>query len=125
MQDYLVFDSSVWIELLKNGPKSTEAKKYLGKKILAPEITLAEVSAKAYDFGLPNPLSIIESIAQQAQAVGLNTWIADRAGKLRREHQKEGLSLNDAIILATAEYYEAGLLTLDNDFKPFKNAIVI
>ncbi len=126
MQGLLVVDTSVWVELLTGGPKSGLLKKQLqGNTLIAPEITLAELAAKLDAAGNNDIENILESITQKAQPRGINPWIAARAGKLRNANKKNGFGINDAIILATAEYYDARLLTLDNDFKPFKNTLLI
>ncbi|MBI5036227.1 PIN domain-containing protein [Candidatus Micrarchaeota archaeon] len=125
MQNLIVADSSVWIEVLTGGPKAAEVKKYLGETLLVPEITLAEIAAKLYSYGGWRVDVILKSICQKGHVRGLNPLVAARAGELRAKHKDSGLSLNDAVIWATAEYYGAKLLTLDKDFVPFRNAIVL
>lgn len=126
MNDWIVIDTSVLVELVNAGPKAGLAKQNTdGKKWIVPEIVLAEFSAKLHGYGCKTVASVLESLARKSEIKGINVVIADRAGELRVQHKKDGLAMNDAVIWSTAEYYEAALITLDHDFKPFKDAIVL
>lgn len=121
----IVFDSSAWIELLMDGPKAAEIEPFLKPPWIVPEITLAEIAARFHAVGRRDVTVALKSIIKDAHVAGINIEIAERTGFLRNQFKKDGLSVNDAVIWATAEYYDAKLLTLDHDFKPFKNAIVL
>lgn len=107
------------------GPKVERIRPFLKAPRIVPEVTLAEVSARFFSAGRSDVAVALMSMTQDAQVVGINLSIAERAGAIREQHKKDGLSINDAVIWATAEHYGAKLLTLDHDFKPFKDAIVL
>lgn len=121
----IVFDSSIWIELFVQGPKTEKIRPFLKPPWIVPEITLAEVSARFYAAGRTDLATALKSIVQDARLVGVSIPIAERAGFIRESNKKDGLSINDAVIWATAEHCGAKLLTLDHDFKPFKDAIIL
>ncbi len=108
-----------------DGPKAVKIEPFLKPPWIVPEITLAEIAARFHAVGRGDVTVALKSITKDAHVAGINLEIAERAGFLRQAHKKDGLSINDAVIWATAEHYGAKLVTLDNDFQPFKNAIVL
>ena len=126
MDDWMVIDTWVLVELMRMGPKATVLRSHAdGKRWIVPEIVLAEFSGKLHAYGCKTVASVLESLSRKSDVKGINVAIADRAGQVYLAHKKNGLAMNDAVIWSTTEYYGAKLLTLDNDFKPFKNAIVL
>ncbi len=126
MEDWIVIDTSVLVELTQTGPKVALVRHHAdGKRWIVPEIVLAEFSGKLHAYGCKTVASVLESLSRKSDVKGITVAIADRAGQVYFVHKKDGLAMNDAIIWSTAEYYGAKLLTLDNDFKPFKDAIVL
>lgn len=119
----MVVDSSVWLEILGNGPLATKCDRAVQQgPIRVPSLVLFEIYKK-----LKSKLS--EEIALEAVA-SLNSFetleltreVALLAADLCLEHK---LPMADGLVLAHAVHLQDQLLTLDNDFAGIKAAIVL
>jgi len=127
MSKYLI-DSCGWIESLTKGPKAKPFIDCIASKeeIITCGIVLAEVAAKFHSTGKgADAAAVLASIRQRAKLVEINEEIADLAGRLWAGHNRSGMGLADAVILAIAVKEHAVVLTGDSHFKGFKNARVV
>ena len=118
----IVIDTCGWIEWLTNGKLADEFAKYF---ILAEDIlTPTSIQFELYKWVKQNSghESALEAIAmtEQTQLVSLDTSISLLAADLAIEHK---LSFADAIIYASANFFEAQLVTADNHFQGLENVI--
>jgi len=109
-------DSSAWLEYLADGPGAQFFEPVIirTKDLLVPVICLYEVFKRILQ--QRNEQSALRAIAlmQQGRVVDLDSDIALRAAKQSIEYK---LPMADAIILATAQAFEAVIWTQDADFK--------
>lgn len=119
----MIVDSSVWIEILKDGPLAGKCQKaMLKQKIQIPTLVLFEVYKKlkvqsSEDIAL-------EAVAHlsQYEVQDLSREVAMLAADLSIQHN---LAMADSLVLAHAELSGAPLLTLDNDFSAISIARVV
>ena len=114
-----LIDSSAWLEYLADGPRAGvfEAAITRTQDLLVPVICIYEVFKRVLQ--QRDEESALRSVAlmQQGTVVELDTNIALRAAKRSIEYK---LPMADAIILATAQVYNATIWTQDADFKDIK-----
>ncbi|MDP4007982.1 MAG: type II toxin-antitoxin system VapC family toxin [Candidatus Peregrinibacteria bacterium] len=111
-----VIDSSAWIEYFvdtKNAPnfaKAIEDTDWL----IVPSIVVFEVYKKLLSYG--NEEMALKALAsmRSGMIVDLDEELAIMSANLQKRHS---LPMADAIILATARFFNATLWTQDSDFK--------
>lgn len=118
----MIVDSSVWIEVLRQGPLSTICEKAMsGQTLRVPTLVIHEVYKKlartSDDLGLQ-----ATGFLSRHEVLDLDREVAILAGDLCLKHN---LSTFDGLILAHAERLGETLLTLDNDFAGIERAKVI
>ena len=119
----MVVDSSVFFEILSNGPLREKCEKHIHKtSVYVPTIVLFEIYRK-----LKSKVSEHEALAAVAAlrantVVDATTEVALLAGDLSLEYK---LSMADSFVLAHAHLLECPLLTLDNDFASAPGTIII
>ncbi len=109
-------DSSGWIEYFLNGTVSERYAKILhgNEEILSPTIILYEVyKIVKREAGHHWALSAAEQIGK-TRLVSLSEELACQAADYSLKHD---LAMADAIVYATAQAFEAKLVTSDADFK--------
>ncbi|MBI2501438.1 MAG: type II toxin-antitoxin system VapC family toxin [Deltaproteobacteria bacterium] len=113
----ILVDSSAWITYFLDNPKAGLIASYFSKAsdgILVPSAVLYEVyRCLSRTIGDEKALFFVTQMENE-QVVPLDEDLALYAAKLGSEHQ---LGMADAIIYATAQTYDAELITLDNDFR--------
>jgi predicted nucleic acid-binding protein len=117
-----ILDSNVIIFATK---KKIDVEKLLSKydKFYASIITYIEVYA--FDFQKPSEKDITDEIFANLEIIEINREIADQA-ILYRKNKTKKIKLPDAIILASAKYIDADLLTDDyDDFQNIDSAVNI
>ena len=122
-----VIDSSCWIDYLegsKSGEKINEILKR--EEIFALPINISEVVSKVKrkkgDFELA-----YKSIISNASIINITPKISKDAGILHAEMKPKTLNfgLADAIIITAAKSISAKLLTKDEHFREFKEAVMV
>lgn len=119
----MVVDSSIWIEILSEGPLHKKCSAALQRQtIRIPTLVLHEVYKKirskaSEDLALTTMASLSEN-----EVLDLDREIAIRAADLSIQF---GIGTADSIVLAHAEQLNDTLLTLDNDFAGLPGAKVI
>ncbi|MBI5392537.1 type II toxin-antitoxin system VapC family toxin [Candidatus Woesearchaeota archaeon] len=119
-----MIDSWAWIEYFKGTQYGRKIIPYLDseEEIIISSINIAEV----YHFLLKNNIkqitAHIEFMTSTAFTVQLTTEIACNAAKNKFEKK---LGMADAIVLSTAQYHNAKIITGDNDFKKLEKVIFI
>ena len=112
-------DSSAWLEYLADGPGADAFETAITRtqELLVPVICIYEVFKRVLQ--QRDEASGLRAVAlmQQGQVVNLDSDIALRAAKRSLEDK---LPMADAIILATAQIYDAVIWTQDSDFKDMK-----
>lgn len=111
----IVVDSSCWLEYFAD---TSQAELYAeiieNDHLLVPVITIYEVYRKIYQqSGHDNAFKAVLAM-QQGQVVELSAELTLFAAQLSTEHP---LPLADSLIYATAQAYEAELLTQDAHFE--------
>ncbi len=110
-----LLDSSVWVEILSNGPRAAEFSRCLNEAegVLVPSIVLYEVF-KRLRRDAPEPAATLGAARLQAYGVvPLDDRLALEAADLSLERR---LPMADAIVYATACAYRATLVTTDAHF---------
>jgi predicted nucleic acid-binding protein len=123
----IIFDTSAWIEYFKDSEKAGDIEKFLeSEEIFTPSIVLIELSCKSikegWDFN-----KHLRFIKSKSIIIGVKEETIIKCGKIYYENRKKNSSFGmiDAIIWTTAEDFKAKILTKDNHFKDFKEAIII
>ena len=112
----IVVDSSGWLEFLTDGPLAEEYAKRLRQPsaVVTPTIILYEVYKHAKRLrGEEGGLEAVAAM-QKTVVVPLNEDLALVAADLSIEHK---LPMADSIILATARFFDAEVITSDADFE--------
>ena len=112
----IVVDSSGWLEFLTDGPLAEEYAKRLRQPsaVVTPTIILYEVYKHAKRLrGEEGGLEAVAAM-QKTVVVPLNDDLALVAADLSIEHK---LPMADSIILATARFFDAEVITSDADFE--------
>lgn len=119
----MVVDSSVWLEILQDGPLRTACQKALHKQIIrVPTLVLHEVYKKLKSRATEElALEAIASLSQY-EVLDMSREVAILAGDVCLQHS---MSMADGIVLAHAEFLSDTLLTLDNDFAKISRAQVL
>jgi toxin FitB len=122
----VVVDSSGWVEYMGSGPKADSFARYLEfpETLLLPSIIVFEVYKKASrEFGK----TLAENFLSQAFAFGdrLIALDLELAIMASRRSVENHLPMADAIIYATAQLYNAQLVTSDAHFADLPNVVVL
>ncbi|HPI40305.1 MAG TPA: type II toxin-antitoxin system VapC family toxin [Pseudobdellovibrionaceae bacterium] len=119
----MVVDSSVWLEIIGNGPLCSKCEKLLkGEKKQLSALALFEIYRKLKKKISEEAALEATSYLSQFDVIEVNRDIALHAADLSIEHK---LSMADSLMLATAHQHNSNLLTLDNDFVGVPGAIVV
>ncbi len=113
--DLCLVDSSGWIEFIGDGPKADAFGQFLIREdsILVPSIVVYEVLKKLTLTRSDTALKRFVSHAFRSHQVAFDANLAAAASRVSIEHH---LAMADAIIYATAQTYNAQLVTADLDF---------
>ena len=121
MKPTALFDSWAWIEISNKSDKVYKLRKYYGHSIIISTINCLEVYSK---LSLENPVradEFVDYMLEIAEPIWVSQDLAIRAAQFKRKYK---FSMADAIILATAEYAGAKLVTGDPDFKDVSEVAV-
>ncbi|MEK6889531.1 MAG: PIN domain-containing protein [Nanoarchaeota archaeon] len=124
----LIIDAHSWIEYFKGSNAGEKLNQMLGgdNEILVLPITISEVVAKVKKIN-GNVESAYSSIIKNSKIFEPTPKIAKEAGLLYVEarEKNESFGIVDALLIASAKLTGAKLISGDNHFKPFKEAIII
>jgi len=120
----MVVDSSVWIEVLRDGKLRTkcEAEIAAHKPIRVPTLVIYEVYRKIKQLASEEEALEVVAFLRKYEILDLSGDVALAAADLS-VNQK--MPMADSIVLAHARILNDVLLTLDNDFAGHASAIVI
>jgi len=109
-----VLDSSVWLQFLKGGPLLPRVRPHIrDPRILVPTVVLYEVfKVLCRDVSPEAAREAIGSLKEQ-EVVALDERLALQAADVSLTLR---LSMADAIVYATAQVYDASLVTCDKHF---------
>ena len=119
----MVVDSSVFFEILSDGPARTKCEKALsGEMLSVPTLVLFEIYRK-----LKSKVSEDDALSAVAwlrtyKLLNLTSEVALLAGDLSLEH---GLATADSLVLAHAHHLREPLVTMDNDFAGLPGVLLI
>lgn len=115
----MIFDTSVWIELFRGTSEGLRVAEILKKdQIITSVVSLAEIRGWFAKHDLPFD-AFLTNLKASCVFVPLHEEIALQAGILHATLRKvdNSFGMIDAIIYATARYYNQVLLTKDNHFR--------
>lgn len=120
---YLV-DSSGWVEYIGAGPKAGAFARYLEREehLVLPAVVVYEVYNKLRREGPKTKADQFASQALRANVVPLDKNLALEAAAISLE---VNLHMADAIIYATAQAFQAQLLTSDTHFQGLPGVTLI
>jgi toxin FitB len=123
VSDLCLVDSSGWIEFIGDGPKADAFGKFLVREdsLLVPSIVVYEVLKKLTLTRSDTALKRFVSHAFRSRQVAFDSDLAAVASRVSIEHR---LAMADAIIYATAQTYNAQLVTADLDFANLPGVII-
>ncbi len=122
MIDSKLLDSSIWIAYLFEGKYIQEIES--DKKLFLSILSLFEIKTKLIKKKIKEK-EIIEKIAfikKKSTILQLNNNIAEKAAEISAEKKLPSI---DSLIYSTALFNNIELITLDNDFRGLKRAIVL
>jgi predicted nucleic acid-binding protein len=119
----MIVDSSVWIEIFREGPLSKKCEKAIkGQKVRVPSLVIFEVYKKIKTrISEEIALEVVGALSQY-EVLDLTRETSLLAADLSVEHS---LGMADSIVLAHARGASETLLTLDNDFSKIPSVSVI
>lgn len=112
----IVVDSSGWVEFFTDGALADEyARRLRNLQLVAtPVIVIYEVYKRLKRDLSEDDALIAVSAMQRSRIVSISEELALAAADLSLQH---GLAMADALILATAQSFNAELVTSDRDFE--------
>ncbi|MBI4182087.1 MAG: PIN domain-containing protein [Candidatus Aenigmarchaeota archaeon] len=124
-----VFDAYAWVEYLEGSEKGKKVAQFLearGSDIFTSAATLAEVVSKFQRTGKDSQIPI-SAIPTLSSLVSVTQEISIEAGRIHSEARKRNreFGMLDAFVAATARSLGAKILTGDDDFRPFPNAVFL
>jgi toxin FitB len=122
--ELVVVDSTGWVEYFGEGPKAAAFAPYLEREdlLLLPTIVIYEVFRKLFRDRGKTIADRFLSYALRARGVALDAHIALLAARASLDRR---LSMADAIIYATAQMFQAELITSDLHFKDLSGVKLI
>jgi toxin FitB len=120
----VVLDSSVWIEMLNDGPLGSACAKELNaaQKVIVPTVVLYEVYRKVAQSRSEDQALSVTALLSQHEVSELSREVALAAADISIQ---KGLGMADSLVLAHAQQKGATLVTLDNDFAGLAGARVL
>ena len=124
----IIVDASAWIEYLENSSKGKKASELLDaslNEVYTPVSVIAEVLHKTLKRGLDIEQAL-EIIRQMSTVVLLDIDCGINAAQVYAKCRTKGNSFGmlDAFVVATAREVGGKILTFDNGFRQFKEAII-
>ncbi|PIN81535.1 hypothetical protein COV11_01885 [Candidatus Woesearchaeota archaeon CG10_big_fil_rev_8_21_14_0_10_30_7] len=128
MTDYVI-DAWAWIEYLEGSDKGKKVANIIeqdSNSLLTSSATVAEVISKFLRVG-KNIKIVLSAINNLSFVVNVDNELGISAGKIHFEAKKKNkdFGMLDSFVVATAKKRKARILTGDNDFKQFKEAVFV
>ncbi len=122
MKQIALFDSWVWVELLRNPGfiEHIEAH-YSSYGLIVSTINMHEIYRKAMLERPDIADFLIDTIIYNCNVIPLTITLAIRAAEFRKKYK---LGMADSMVLATAEQEGAVIVTGDKDFNPVEEVKV-
>ena len=124
----ILVDSSAWIDYLEGAGVGERVSTVLDKanRVYILPVILAEVVSKAMRQGSRADVAY-EALMSRADALPISLSLARQAGLLHAEMRKKrkGFGLADAFIVVAAKSAGAKIVTKDDHFKGFKEAMLL
>ena len=117
-------DSSVWLEVLTEGPLASRCAPYIADlaAVVTPALVMLEVYRILRRRDQDEPAMRAVGEMEYTRIVPADTLVAIMAAELSLDH---GLAAADAIIYATARLEKCELVTLDADFRGLSGVTLI
>jgi predicted nucleic acid-binding protein len=122
--DLYLVDSSGWVEYIGAGPKASAFARYIEREehLVLPAVVVYEVYKKLRREGPKTKADQFASQALRANVVPLNEDLALEAAVISLD---KTLHMADAIIYATAQAFQAQLITSDTHFQGLPGVTLI
>ncbi|HEY6895799.1 MAG TPA: type II toxin-antitoxin system VapC family toxin [Rhodocyclaceae bacterium] len=119
-----VVDTSAWIEWLTGSPLRTRLAKEIPDRTqcIVPTIVQLELAKWLVRESGEDQADQVIAYTQKCVVAPLDTRIALRAAELHRQHK---LATADAVVYATAQEFDAELLTCDAHFENLPGVIFV
>lgn len=123
-----IIDTSAWIEYLEGSAKGEKIHNILKEKeeVFTLSIIIAEVISKTKK-KKANIEIAYNALISNTKIFEITPRIAKESGILHAETKEklQSFALADALIICSARFLKAKIITLDHHFKSFKEAIVL
>ena len=123
-----IIDSSAWIEYLEGSEKGEKVSNILKKEneIFILPLNIGEVVSKVKRKD-KNVEIAYRVLISRSNIIEITPKIAKESGLLHAKLRQKGssISLADTMIIKTAQYLKTKIITTDNHFKDFKEAIIL
>ena len=124
-----VVDASAWIDYFDESERGKRLAKILesdDSELFTSAATVAEVVSKFLRRKFP-PENAVNAIISLSNVLDVTSDIAWETGKIHSEVKKrnESFGMLDAFVMATARSMSTKVLTSDNDFRIFKEAVFV
>jgi len=119
-----VIDSSVWLELVTDGPLAVRCSEHLADlaEVVTPTVVLLEVYRALRRQGLERAALRTVGEMEYTRFIAVDTHMAITAADLSIDH---GLAAVDALVYATARLEGCELVTADTDFRGLPGVTLI
>jgi len=123
----LIVDAFAWIAYLDvTSPNARDAIENTQNQLITPIIVFSGVVSKVKRKGMDHGIAS-EAMLTNSSVAGIDIDLATKAALLHAETRQrvKDFSLPDAFVLATARKHSAKILTGNQHFKGFKEAVMI
>ncbi len=121
----MLLDTSIWIELFEGTSKVPAITDAIGKTQLYTSV-LSISETKLWSLKKQKDLSAqLAYMRKNSIVLGIDNSIAELAAELRFSIGNSRVGLVDCLIYASAEINGIPVLSLDSDFRAFRNAIIL
>lgn|SRR3989338_2770686 len=124
MKSSIILDSSIWIEIFRDGPLASKCKKVLDSHKISgvPTCSVYEVYKKIQSSVSEESALAVIAFFKQFPILELNVDTAVLAAEISLQYK---LGMADSVMLAHAKIEEARLVTMDNDFAGIDNTQIL
>lgn len=121
----IVVDTYAWIEFFRGTSAGKKLIDFFDKELITPSIAIAELSFK-YEKEKIDFTNRLNFIKTKSKICFLDERLASVAGKIRYERKHiNGWGVVDSIILSTARFFKAKIITGDEHFRDLKESIMV